>query len=235
MFGLRLLYRFENGINVYFTNKDEGDARSLVSKGIAEAELTDKLGRQIRLVTAHQVHSEIVNIVDSRWAMAPDADLPDGDALVTRDDKLGLGILVADCAPVALVSDEGVFAAVHAGWQGVYKGILPQTVKVMRSLGATEISAYVAPSIKSECYEFRGEELQQMSQILGPSVVGQTSWATVSLDLLESIKQSLKTEAVTRIDASQDCTACGGDYFSYRARQSPERHLMVIVGGGGRR
>ncbi len=232
---MRLLYQFENGVEVYFTAKDDGDAKALVSEGIVEGELISRLGRQICLATARQIHSEIVNIVDCNSAGGADGELPDGDALVTRDADVGLGILVADCAPVALASREGVFAAVHAGWKGIYKGILPQTVRTMRSLGATEISAYVAPSIKSECYEFIGQELDKISEDLGSTVVGRTSWDTVSLDLLESIKQSLKIEAVSRIDASDDCTACGAGYFSYRARRSAERHLMVVVDRGGRR
>lgn len=229
---MRLLYQFENSFDVYFTTRDDGDARELVSHGVIERKLSAKSGRAVRLAMVHQVHSGTVHIVDPSGTKGVDIGEPDGDGMVSSAIDVSLGILVADCAPVALSSPEGVFAAVHAGWQGVLKGVLPEAVRVMRSIGASRISAYVGPSIKSECYEFKGPELQEISQELGPSVVGRTSWDTVSLDLVESIKQSLLNTGVERVEASNACTACG-EYYSYRARKSPERHLMLIVPGGG--
>lgn len=229
---MQLLHRFEDSFDVYFTRRVDGDARDLVSRGVIEKELSTHVGSEVRLAMVHQVHSGIVHAVDSSGAERVEVELADGDGMVSSAKDVGLGVLVADCAPVALSSPEGIFAAVHAGWQGVLKGVLPEAVRMMRSAGASRISAYVGPSVKSECYEFKGPELRDISKELGSSVVGRTSWDTVSLDLLESIKQSLIRAGVAQVEASDACTACG-EYFSYRARKSPERHLMVIVPAGG--
>ena len=43
-----------------------------------------------------------------------------------------LAIQVADCAPVALWSPEGVLGAAHAGWRGLADGVLPATAEAMR-------------------------------------------------------------------------------------------------------
>ena len=40
------------------------------------------------------------------------------DASVTAQGDCVLAVLTADCAPVALVSREGIVGAVHAGWCG---------------------------------------------------------------------------------------------------------------------
>ncbi|NNN19641.1 MAG: polyphenol oxidase family protein [Acidimicrobiaceae bacterium] len=228
---MRLLYQFENGFDVYFTTKNDGDAKDLKMRPVIEAELTNQTGKLVRLAGVHQIHSGIVHLIDCIQSTGLEAELADGDGLVSGNKALGLGVLVADCAPVALTSTEGIFAAVHAGWRGISEGVLPEAVRAMRSVGATDIFAYVGPSIRAECYEFKGPELRELSNELGPTVVARTSWNTVSLDLLESVKRSLSKVGITQVDASAECTACGEGYYSFRAKNSAERHLMVIVAG----
>lgn len=223
---MQLLHKFEEGFSVYFTTRDDGDARSLILNGSVEAELSLIRGDEIRLEMLNQVHSSNVHRVDT--GSAP-VGLIDGDALVSLDGNVALGVLVADCAPVALVSSEGVFAAVHAGWRGVDLGILGQSVNEMRRAGASSIKAYVGPSIKSECYEFGEVELSGFEQRLGTSVRSRAVSGAQSLDLLAAVQVCLRNAQVNEIVASSDCTACGEDYFSYRSKRSAERHLMVVL------
>ncbi len=229
---LRLLHRFGNGDSVYFTTAAAGDARRLVSEGLIEKELISRTGVDVRLMTLNQIHSGVVHFLESGDSLHATPAAADGDGMASRESGIGLGILVADCAPVALTSSEGVFGAVHAGWRGVFTGILTEVVRVMRLAGATNISAYVGPSIKRECYEFKGPELDMLADELGPSVKGCTSWGTPSLNIPEAVRRSLATAGVFDVEASSECTACGDGYFSFRARQSTERHLMIVVKGG---
>ena len=231
---MHLLHRFDNGHSVYFTSQAAGDARGLIKTGKIDEELRQRTGRSVRLARLNQVHSGQVCFL----GRGKEADLleepPTADGLVYCGDSFGLGVLVADCAPVALTSAEGVFAAVHAGWRGVQKGVLAEAVKVMKSAGASNISAYIGPCIRAECYEFKGPELNLMVRELGFSIASHTSWNTSSLDLVEAVRRSLADVGVDKVDASDKCTACSHDYFSFRARQSVERHLMVVVAGGSR-
>jgi len=67
-------------------------------------------------------------------------------------------VLVADCLPVALASEDAV-AIVHAGWRGLAGGILEAGVEAVRAAGAAEeVTAVIGPGAGPCCYEV-GEEV----------------------------------------------------------------------------
>ena len=46
--------------------------------------------------------------------------------LITKQKKVGIGILTADCAPVLFYDKKKtIIGAAHVGWKGAYKKILP--------------------------------------------------------------------------------------------------------------
>jgi len=105
------------------------------------------------LVTAYQVHSARVAVVEAPW---PAEARPQVDGMVTRNPGVALGILTADCAPVLLADPQaGVIGAAHAGWRGAKSGILEETVAAMVRLGARvgSIGAAVGPCIRHDSYE----------------------------------------------------------------------------------
>ncbi len=103
------------------------------------------------LVTACQVHSGRVAVIEGPWAGAAPSPV---DGLVTVRKGVALGVLSADCAPV-LFAAPGVIAAAHAGWRGARAGILEATVEAMAGLGAGsgDIVAAVGPCISQESYD----------------------------------------------------------------------------------
>lgn len=104
------------------------------------------------LLTAFQVHSPDVAVVDGPWS----GDRPQVDALVTKTPGVILGVLTADCAPVLLADPAArIVAAAHAGWKGAIGGVLQNTVAAMVALGAdpTRIRAVVGPTIQQNSYE----------------------------------------------------------------------------------
>lgn len=103
------------------------------------------------LISAKQVHSPDVVIVDQPWTIPPEAD-----ALVTDRPGLLLAIVTADCAPVLLHDLEaGVIGAAHAGWRGAHGGVIEATVAAMEQLGARpeNIRAAIGPTIAQASYE----------------------------------------------------------------------------------
>ena len=52
----------------------------------------------------------------------------EGDALVTRDPRLALRVVTADCVPVLLATETAI-AAVHAGWRGLAAGVISAAVE----------------------------------------------------------------------------------------------------------
>lgn len=109
------------------------------------------------LVTIHQTHSADTVVIES----IP-GSRPEGDAMVTNQPGLALGILTADCQPVLFLDAQaGVIGAAHAGWKGARDGILESTLDAMESLGAQRenIAAVIGPTISQENYEVGPEFL----------------------------------------------------------------------------
>jgi copper oxidase (laccase) domain-containing protein len=99
------------------------------------------------LLTAHQIHSPDVLVVEEEWRDGP---RPRVDALVTTRKNIAIAASSADCVPILFADPEArVVAAAHAGWRGAVGGVLQATVKQMCALGAKpeRIRAGVGPCI----------------------------------------------------------------------------------------
>lgn len=76
------------------------------------------------------------------------------DAIVTTTPGLVIGILTADCAPILLADrKKAIVAAIHAGWQGAFSGVIENTLTMMKEKGATDIVGAVGPCIHQASYE----------------------------------------------------------------------------------
>jgi polyphenol oxidase len=139
-----------------------------------------------------------------------------------------LAIHTADCAPVALVSPEGILAAVHAGWRGLQAGIVETTVTQMRTHGASTVRAVLGPCIHAECYEFGAEDLDRLAARLGPQVRGQTSDGRPAFDPPAAVERALHRAGVDSPDVVPICTACDTRFFSHRARGDDGRQAMLV-------
>jgi polyphenol oxidase len=106
-----------------------------------------------RLLTAFQVHSPDVAIVEVPW---PTQARPRADAIVTRTPGLAIGVSTADCGPILMADPEArVIGAAHAGWRGALAGVAEATVAAMEKLGAerSRIRAALGPVIRQANYE----------------------------------------------------------------------------------
>jgi hypothetical protein len=120
----------------------------------------------MQLVTIRQFHSGLARTVEQ--AEGPLAT-PDGkavlrgDALLTRQPGLLLGIQTADCVPV-LIADTRTraVAAFHAGWRGTLARIVERGVGAMRlEFGSRpqDLVAAIGPAIGACCFAV-GEEVR---------------------------------------------------------------------------
>jgi len=153
-----------------------------------------------------------------------------GDALVTAAPDVALAVFTADCAPVALVSPEGVIGMVHAGWRGLEAGVVDNAVETMRRMGATRIDAALGPCIRPGCYEFGDVDLDRLAARLGPSIRARTSAGRPALDLPAAVSAALERAGAALVTDRGDCTACSEEWFSHRARGEEQRQATVIVG-----
>jgi len=157
-----------------------------------------------------------------------------GDALMAIDPAMALAVLTADCAPVALGSPEGVFGAVHVGWRGLLAGVVEAAVGRMRGLGAGEVTAALGPCVHPGCYEFADADLDRVSAAYGEEVRARTASGRPALDLPGAVGAALDAAGAVSVSGVDACTACGGGYFSHRARREQGRQAMVVWADGGR-
>lgn len=186
------------------------------------------------LVSLHQIHSDIVEIITE-----PTTTLLRADGLVTNIPGLALSALSADCGPVLLADPKaGIIGACHAGWRGALNGIVESTVAAMCEIGATpsDMTAVLGPCIGPENYEvgddFRDEFLKVSSEydqfFLTPE--GQKA----HFDLPAFILFRLEMMGVTGSWSGHCTYALPEDYFSYRRNTHESltgygRNLSAIV------
>ena len=106
------------------------------------------------IVNPHQVHSSNVQIVGSPGKISKT------DAIVSSCKSLVLSIQVADCIPLYLADPKNdIIGIVHAGWKGIERGIVNNSIDKMMNLGANQkkIIAYIGPSIHKCCFEIGPE------------------------------------------------------------------------------
>jgi polyphenol oxidase len=179
------------------------------------ARLAAELGvAPARLVWMNQVHGSGVAVVDE----PPAAPLPDTDALVTSTPGLVLVVLVADCVPVLLADAEaGVIAAVHAGREGVRRGVVPEALAAMRRLGARPeaTTALLGPAVCGGCYEVPAAMRAEVAAV-APAAAARLRRGTPTLDLRAGLAEVLRDAGVAQVVHDPRCTVEDRLLFSHR-------------------
>ena len=153
------------------------------------------------------------------------------DGAVTRQGVRVLAILVADCMPVLLASQDGsVLGAAHAGWRGLAAGVLEATVAAMR-VDPHALRAWVGPAIGPDHFEV-GDEVRA-------AFVAHDERATTAfkanargrwqcnLDLLA--RQRLGALGVEHVSGAAMCTYTqSAQCFSYRRDGGTGRMAALI-------
>ena len=167
-----------------------------------------------------QVHGDRIFVVDRVPAQVPVAD-----ALITANPEIALVVMVADCIPLLLRS-ENLVAAVHVGRAGLMNSIALKTVAMMRALGATEIMGSIGPAICGKCYEVP-QDLQDEVVAIHPMARSTTRTGTPALDLPKALIAAL-AEVDVPVGISAGCTLEDENSFSYRRNQITGRQAGVI-------
>jgi hypothetical protein len=146
-------------------------------------------------------------------------DCGGADAIVTGSADRVCAILTADCLPVLFASDDGLeIAAAHAGWRGLYEGILEATVAALES-PPSGLMAWFGPAISQAAFEV-GDEVRER-------FVGRDSAAAACFDanprgrwqadLYALAALRLRNAGVTKLYGGGRCTFREPErFFSYR-------------------
>lgn len=174
----------------------EGVVHGFGTKAISS---TDDLAKHLevkpeQILTLNQIHSNAVIRVSNTNG---EDDGSQGDALVTDVPGQVLAIRTADCLPVLLCDPQHrVVAAVHAGWRGLAKQILVETIEIMNHHWGCDVQnlrVAFGPAIGPEHYEVGKEVIDEMRESMGLNFTfarfGDQQFA---LDLTQSAAQSLE-------------------------------------------
>ncbi|MBV6492777.1 MAG: hypothetical protein LDLANPLL_00778 [Turneriella sp.] len=147
------------------------------------------------------------------------------DALFTRQKNTALLIRTADCMPILLVSEkDGVVGAVHAGWRGLEKKILTQTL-ASASVAAKNIHLAIGPFIGSASYEVGEEVAEKFSSTC--------SARKANGKYLLNLRTVLEKELNALGALPQQITWFGEDTFSntqwYSARRGESGRNLAVV------
>ena len=88
----------------------------------------------------HQIHSNKILTI-TNYLKTPKNDEIKADAIVTNQKNLIIGIKTADCVPILLFcpDNDGIIAAIHAGWSGAKDNIISNAIDAMPKTGILNI------------------------------------------------------------------------------------------------
>lgn len=192
---------------------------------VAEA-LWDDAGSDETLAVAsmRQVHGADVGRVTHRESGSQTAD-----ALVTHDFDVALVVRVADCTPVVLAHRaEPLVGVVHAGREGLVRGVVPAAVAAMDLGHAHLLHAWVGPRACGRCYELP-EDMADAVESAVPGTRSTTSWGTPAVDVGAGVVSQLRELGVTVHDIGRDACTIEDDRFWSHRRQGDRAGRMGAV------
>lgn len=142
-----------NSIKSFITTKQAGEWFAL-SDTQASKQLTTLLNLPAPPFWLKQTHSAQVLELDEKMLLFK----PEADAVFTQCVHKICMVLTADCLPIFLCNYSGTkIAAIHAGWRGLSKGIIENTVALFYknglSKGQEQLLAYLGPAIGPQYFE----------------------------------------------------------------------------------
>ncbi len=188
----------------------------------AVAENRRRLGAALGtpVVLVRQVHG--ARVVDAADA-APSTE---ADGLVEHGCERAVGVLVADCVPVALVDPGRRVAVVHAGWRGLCAGAVPAALAQFED--PARVVAVLGPSISGAAYQVGEEVARRFADHAGALAPdGPGHWR---LDLRAVAAAQLERLGVEgdRVLVTAEATDGGATFFSYRAERPTGRFALVV-------
>lgn len=170
------------------------------------------------LVILNQVHGDKVHVIDEKnisqyqFSSASQALKNEGDAIITNQKGLLIGVNTADCAPILLCApNERLIAVVHAGWKGALGSIIENTVETMKSLGGKSIVASIGPCIQRRSFVIKKDVANQIDKRYLLTFDNKILF-DMSLLILEKLMR-LGVKSVSKIGID---TFVDENFFSYR-------------------
>ena len=174
------------------------------------------------MVFMGQVHGTRVAAVGREPAREP-RTVPQVDGLYTDRPGVVLGVLTADCLPLALFfPSPRTVALVHSGWRGTLGDIAGETVRRLREeldAGVEEARAVLGPCIGPCCYRVDEGRAAAFVEKFGEKwdvlIRDEGGWRLdiARANVVNLLQAGLREENIVRLG---ECTCCRPEYYSFR-------------------
>lgn len=208
---------------IVFTNAEQGRSFNRNNdEGIKELNSLTKEFNVNDVIYLKQVHSDNIFVYKKD---GPNIKDNEGDAIITNEKGVVIGVFTADCVPIILVDEnKGVGAAIHSGWRGTFDSITFKTIKRMEeeyNIDVKDIKAYIGPHIRKCCYEV-SEELKLQFINKKHNIDEKMLYEGRNLNLEACILDDLKRAGVceSNISTLGLCTYCDEDIKLHSYRKS---------------
>jgi polyphenol oxidase len=161
-----------------------------------------------------QVHGDEIHVVDE--SNYRNICGKDGDAIITKEKNISIGVFTADCVPILIVdSVTKVIAVVHAGWKSTYLNIAKKVIQFMvnsMECKSENIIAALGPSIGPCCFQVGADVAEKFSCV-------HENGGKYYVDLWKENANQISECGISseKIFGSNLCTMCNSDmFYSYR-------------------
>ena len=155
----------------------------------------------------------------------------EADASWSRTPGKVCAVLTADCLPLLLCDEKGsIVSAVHAGLQGLAKGVIEAAVKTL-PVPPASLLAWMGPAIGPKAFEVGPDVRDQFLAHDAKAAMAFTSSAKGKWlgDLYLLARQRLHELGVTRIYGGGECTVTDARHFySFRRDRDTGRMASLI-------
>jgi len=217
---------FSENISVISTKRYLGEKPKVFSNGYDSFNIADHVAddpekvfeNRKELVQYYNLPSDprYLKQIHSDKCLSFDNSECEGDALYTNKKNEVCAILTADCLPIFITDTLGQeVAVIHAGWKGLLRGVIEQTIK---SFDSKNLVAHFGPGISHDSFVV-GEEVRDRYIAKDKSFKSsfKTYFGKHYLDLYSAAKLVLNNFDIYKISGGNECTFKQRDeYFSYR-------------------
>lgn len=224
----------DKNFTLVFTNaENERSFNRSTESGVKELNSLKNSFNVKNVVYLKQIHSDKVL---SYEFCDEDFNENEGDAIITDEKEVIIGVFTADCVPIILVDDvKGVSAAIHSGWRGTFESITLKTVEKMKSeygCKAEDIKAFIGPHIRKCCYEVSQdlkEKFLEKKKEIDSSIL--FNGRNLNLEICiekDLIDGGLKEENINSLNL---CTYCSNEIklHSYRKSEGAYGRMFTFV------
>lgn len=183
------------------------------------------------LITVKQVHGNSISLYSNLTHFEKDNQ----DGIISKK-RVFLAVRTADCIPMLIYENKKrIIGAIHAGWKGLYKGIISKTLTKIYELDGNKKNIIIAigPHIQKCCYNVLISRIRKFKKLVkDEKLFCKMSDASWFIDLGKIASIQLKNAGIPEknIEISTICTYCHSDYFSVR-RDGPETGRMLNIIG----